>query len=74
MREQDPQNIDAPPDLRRLAATGLSFLACGLALLVVGGVSHLLALAAVGPALMALGIVFLVRARNADGGRPGPHD
>lgn len=74
MEEPDPNDLDERGDARRLAATGLSFLGCGLVFLVVGGVIHLPAMAAVGPALMALGIVFLVRARNADGGRPAPHD
>ena len=73
MRKQDPHDLDERSDARRLAATGLAFLGCGLAFLAVG-VIHLPAMAAVGTALMALGIVFLARARNADNDRTGPHD
>ncbi|HET6435351.1 MAG TPA: hypothetical protein VFG18_06550 [Xanthomonadaceae bacterium] len=74
MHEQDPHDLDERGDARRLAATGLSFLGCGLAFLVVGGVIHLPAMAAVGVALMVLGSAFLVRARNAGNGRAGSHD
>ena len=65
-----PTNQPPPSGQRDQQAPGIVFLACGFAFLVVGMATKLHVFALTAPAFIALGIVFLIRARR----RPDDRD
>ena len=67
--DRPPSNPGHGPD-RQLLGSGIAFLGCGIAFFAVGIATRMAVFAMTAPAFIALGIVFLVRARR----RPDDRD
>lgn len=67
MTANQPPPSDHEPGKQQLRGPGIVFLACGIAFLGVGVATGMTVFAMTAPAFIAMGIVYLVRARKRTG-------